>query len=197
MNHPYLLGRRGEEGTSDMGDWSADYNTYQGPKPTESAHEPTDCILLVDDDPDLRRSMREFLESSGFRVIEARNSYDGLFAVAQFGNQIRLLITELNLLPVGGIKLAENALRLAPHLQILCMSTETDNQGLAYWMRYLNSQFLQKPFSPFELHERVHMTLGRHIQDAPISILDYQDTTTMAAIHSNNESNPMFWMEEI
>lgn len=180
-----------------MGDWSADYNTYQGQDAARNSPTESDWILLVDDDPELRRSMREFLENSGFHVIEARNSYDGLFAVAQFGNQIRLLITELNLLPVGGVKLAENALRLAPHLQILCMSSEADQQGISYWMRYLNAQYLQKPFSPFELHERVHMALGRHIQDAPISILDYQDTTTMAAIRSTNENDPMFWMEEI
>jgi DNA-binding NtrC family response regulator len=154
-------------------------------------------ILLVDDDPELRRSMREFLESSGFNIIEARNSYDGLFAVAQFGHQIRMIITELNLLPVGGIKLAENALRLCPHIQILCMSTEADTHGIAYWMRYLNAQFLQKPFSPFELHERVHLALGLHLEAAPISILDYHETTTMKAMRNSNENDPMFWIEEV
>jgi DNA-binding response OmpR family regulator len=180
-----------------MGDWSADYNTYQGQPPEGFQPEQGEWILLVDDDPELRRSMKEFLETSGFNVIEARNSYDGLFAVAQFGSQIRLLITELNLLPVGGVKLAENALRLAPHLQILCMSTEVDTQGLSYWMRYLNAQYLLKPFSPFELHEKVHMTLGRHLQDAPISILDYHEPATLDAMRSSNENDPMFWMEEI
>ncbi len=187
-----------------MGNWSADYNSYKSDDMREeprvrksgASQEPSESILLVDDDPELRRSMREFLETSGFHVLEARNSYDGLFAIAQFGSQIRLLITELNLLPVGGIKLAENALRLVPDLQVICMSAEVDNQGLTYWMRYLNAQFLQKPFSPFELHERVHLILERHIQDAPISILDYHDST-LAASRTSNENDEMFWLEEI
>lgn len=154
-------------------------------------------ILLVDDDPQLRRSMREFLETSGFSVLEARNSYDGLFTLAQHGLQIRLIITEVNLLPVGGIKLAENALRLFPHLQVLCMSTGVDEKGMQYWMRYLGAQFLQKPFSPFQLHEKVHLALGRHIEDAAISILDYQSTMQGDPDQVMSTDDPGFWMEEI
>jgi DNA-binding response OmpR family regulator len=171
-------------------------------------------ILLVDDDPQLRRSMREFLETSGFCVLEARNSYDALYAVAQHGQQIRLLITELNLLPVGGVKLAENVIRLWPHIQVICMSAGADNRGLEFWMRYLGAQFLQKPFSPFDLHERVHLALGQHIQDAAISIMDYQATATVATHGQRNGSfenghgdldlptrtgstdDPMFWLQE-
>lgn len=167
---------------------------WDGGQPNESAGQ--EWVLIVDDDPQLRRSMREFLETSGFYVMEARNAYDGLFTIAQYGAQLRLLITELNLLPVGGVKLAENALRLWPHLQILCTSDMADAQGLAYWMRYLNAQFLQKPFSPFELHERVHLALGRHIQDAPISIMDYQATTVATKQRSSNDEE-MFWLEEV
>lgn len=157
----------------------------------------TAWVLIVDEDVELRRSMREFLEASGFVVLDAKNSYDGLFLVAQHGARLRILITELSLLPVGGIKLAENALRLWPHLQIICMAELFDAKGIAYWMRYLNAQFLEKPFSPFELHERVFTALGERLTDAPFSILDYRATSSTILERTNNQSDPNFWMQEI
>jgi CheY-like chemotaxis protein len=129
-------------------------------------------VLLVDGDTALRRAMRDFLMQSGCAVLEARDAYDGLFICAQYGTAINLLITEINLLPVGGIKLAENALRLWPKLQVLCMSADAEPGGVQYWMKYLNAQYLPKPFQPFQLHEKVFSLLGRRLEDAPMPILD-------------------------
>ncbi|MDB5104577.1 MAG: hypothetical protein JWP91_2266 [Fibrobacteres bacterium] len=137
-------------------------------------------VLLVDDDSELRRAMREFLQQSGCAVLEARNAYDGLFLCAQYGNEISVMITELNLLPVGGVKLAENALRLWPRIQVVCTSVDADPAGVGYWMRYLNAQFLPKPFSPFQLHEKVFSLLGNRLEDATMSILDCQPLSWMA-----------------
>jgi DNA-binding response OmpR family regulator len=117
-------------------------------------------VLLVDEDMGMRRGVRDFLVKSGFQVLEARNSYDALFLCAQHGHNIHLLITEISLLPVGGVKLAENCLRLWPHLQVVCMSEPINLPGIQYWMDYLGARFLEKPFSPFELHETVHGALG-------------------------------------
>lgn len=129
-------------------------------------------VLLVDGDMALRRAMRDFLMQSGCAVLEARDAYDGLFLCAQYGTAIDLLITEINLLPVGGIKLAENALRLWPRLQVLCMSADAEPCGVQHWMKYLNAQFLPKPFQPFQLHEKVFTLLGRRLEDAPMPIMD-------------------------
>ncbi len=129
-------------------------------------------VLLVDGDQVLRRAMRDFLQQSGCTVLEARDAYDALFTCAQYPGAINLMITELNLLPVGGVKLAENALRLWPRLQILCMSADADMRGVHYWMRYLNAQYLPKPFSPFQLHEKVFSLLGTHMDDARMPVLD-------------------------
>ena len=116
--------------------------------------------------------MRDFLAGSGCRVLEARNSYDGLFLAAQYGHGIHLLVTEINLLPVSGIKLAENVLRLFPQTQVLCMSACEETRPVRHWMKYLNASFLPKPFSPFDLHEKVHAILGERYEEAPMPVLD-------------------------
>lgn len=130
-------------------------------------------VLVVDGDAELRRSMRDFLMQSGCAVLEARDAYDALFIIAQYGKSINLLITEINLLPVGGIKLAENALRLVPSLQVICTSADVEMRGVKYWMRYLRADFLPKPFAPYQLHEKVFALLGHRFEDSPMAILDY------------------------
>jgi two-component system, chemotaxis family, chemotaxis protein CheY len=154
-------------------------------------------VLLVDDDSELRKAMREFLEHSGCRVLEARNTYDGLFLSAQHGPVIQLLITEINLLPVSGIKLAENVLRLCPQIQVLCMSESEEIKGVQHWMRYLGAEYLRKPFSPFDLHEKVHGLLRSRFEDATMPVLDVlAGPGTLPEQHSNNEQDPMFWLKE-
>jgi DNA-binding response OmpR family regulator len=153
-------------------------------------------VLLVDDDPTLRSAMRDFLANSGCRVLEARDSYDGLFLCAQYGAAIDVLVTEINLLPVSGIKLAENVLRLWPQIQVLCMSDCEEGEGVQHWMRYLNAEFLRKPFSPFHLHERVHGLMGKRYEDAPMPVLDFQPPAAEPQKRYTSMQDPLFWLKE-
>jgi DNA-binding NtrC family response regulator len=161
---------------------------------TPPSPEPGRTILLVDDDIELRTAMRDFLTQSGCRVIEARNSYDGLFQCAQYGWAIHLLVTEINLLPVSVIKLAENALRLFPHIQVLCTSACEETRPIRHWMKYLNASFLPKPFSSFDLHEKVHELLGDRWEEAPMPVQDIRPAGNRA--HSSNSADPSFWLKD-
>jgi DNA-binding NtrC family response regulator len=138
-------------------------------------------VLVVDGDAGLRRAMRDNLMQSGCAVLEARDAYDALFIIAQHGKSINLLITEINLLPVGGIKLAENALRLVPSLQVICTSADVDLRGVKYWMRYLRADFLPKPFAPHQLREKVFALLDHSYDDAPMPIFEYGREPWMGA----------------
>jgi DNA-binding NtrC family response regulator len=160
-------------------------------------------VLVVDGDTALRRAMRDYLMQSGCAVLEARDAYDALFIIAQYGKSISLLITEINLLPVGGIKLAENALRLVPSLQVICTSADVEMRGVKYWMRYLRADFLPKPFALFQLHEKVIALLGHRHQDAPIPTRaplatrweSFRPHADMSKPASNND-DPLFWLKE-
>lgn len=161
------------------------------PQPPEASR----TVLLVDDDLELRTAMRDFLSNSGYRVLEARDSYDGLFLCAQYGWSINLLITEINLLPVSGIKLAENILRLYPQTQVLCMSSCEETRPVRYWMKYLDAFYIPKPFSPFELHEKVHEILGDRYEDAPMPVLDVPSEAGGKG-YSSNSGDPRFWLKD-
>jgi DNA-binding response OmpR family regulator len=178
-----------------------------GPRPPDAAK----VILLVDDDMELRTSLRDFLVNLGFQVLEARDAYDGLFLCAQYGTRIDILLTEINLLPVGGIKLAENALRLWPQIQVVCMSQAFDAPGTKYWMRYLGAHFLRKPFTPLELHECLQMVSGQIQDGMPLPLPENGVSPTSSqfwerryppespqaiGFERSDSQDPTFWMKE-
>jgi DNA-binding NtrC family response regulator len=169
-------------------------------------------VLLVDDDAELRRALATYLTASGCAVVEARDAYDGLFCCAQYGDAIGLIITEINLLPVSGVKLAENALRLWPRMQVLCTSANADAKGVRYWMNYLNAEFLPKPFTAEQFHQKVFPLLDRHKaavglpqggfpRQAPLPGGDadparYREPGRDGPKAESNSRNPMFWLTE-
>ncbi len=163
-------------------------------------------VLLVDDDTALRAQMRDFLASAGLQVLEARNAYDALFLCAQYGDRLHVLLTEINLLPVGGVKLAENVLRLWPKVKVICMSEACDAPGVAYWMRYLDAQFLRKPFTPLELHGCVQAALGRTGEETDLPLPEalpratgsqfWEHDPAAAASDRSNSRDPTFWLQE-
>lgn len=162
----------------------------------EGPGEAAGTLLLVDDDLQLRTAMRDFLSRGGYRVLEARNAYDGLFLAAQHGPVIDLLITELNLLPVGGIKLAENVLRLHPLTQVLCMSACEESRPVKYWMRYLNAAFLRKPFTPPDLQEKVHELLARRWDQSSMTVLAGGSLPEHGRGRSSSDGDPHFWLKD-
>ncbi len=156
-------------------------------------------VLIVDENIALRKVLRNFLHSMGFNVLETGNSYDALFMCAQFGPQIRVLLTEINLLPVSGIKLAENALRLCPHMQIICMAEHYNEDFTKYWLRYLSAEFLQKPFSFIDLHERLVNLLGDSMEDIPFPDFDASPIRESRQAQDQRErpqGNPLFWLSD-
>jgi hypothetical protein len=63
-------------------------------------------------------------------------------------------------------------------------------------MRYLNAAFLRKPYSPFELHEKVHELLGRRWEEAPMPVLEARPVPEYARARSSSDRDPMFWLKE-
>jgi CheY-like chemotaxis protein len=80
----------------------------------------SDTILLVENDPALRRSARKLLELEGFRVLEAASRADAVAVCAGRSTQIHLLVTDV-MAPSLGRELAGQVMRLHPELRGLLM----------------------------------------------------------------------------
>jgi len=104
-----------------------------------------DTILLVEDNIELREIAASFLQSRGYRVVEAGNRDEALRICHHHDGPIRVMVTDVILPGGGGPDLAKAALEVRPGLRLIYMSGYTD-RVLDTELLGTNAAFLQKPF---------------------------------------------------
>src|SRR5215472_2376475 len=125
-------------------------------------------VLLIDDDPGLRRSIRLALETMGHRVVEAR---DGAQALELLGRgMFSVAFLDLRLAQEQGLDLLPELLRLAPGLDVIVVTAYATIETAVEAMRRGAFDYLPKPFTPDQLRlvlERAARArrLQSHIRD--------------------------------
>jgi len=87
-------------------------------------------VLVIDDDPLIRQTIRFALEDAGFNVIEAESGVDGCIAVAE--SSFDLVITDILMPNKDGIETIIEVKRTRPSLRILAMSGGGKIEGREY-----------------------------------------------------------------
>jgi CheY-like chemotaxis protein len=118
-----------------------------------------ETILLVEDDEMVRTLVRETMESSGYRVLEAPDPLEARSIAANSQSAIQLLITDVVMPKASGPELARELLAVYPGLKVLYMSGHTDRAILKRGVRRKEVAFLPKPFTPAELTAKVREVL--------------------------------------
>jgi CheY-like chemotaxis protein len=115
-------------------------------------------ILVVDDEPQVRRLASRALEQAGYRVIQAT---DGLEALGLFTDDasIDLLVTDVRMPHTDGIVLAAALRRRYPHVPVLFIS------GFPRGTEPAPEPFLAKPFEMQALCDRVTALLAERRAD--------------------------------
>ena len=110
------------------------------------------AILIVDDDPEVRVVVAEFLEEFGFRVMQAASGPEALSLLAQTPD-VRMLITDVRMPDMSGLELADLATQRHGDLKVILIS--------GYFMpQHIPRRFLRKPFRMKELEAAVHAELN-------------------------------------
>jgi CheY-like chemotaxis protein len=118
-----------------------------------------ETILLVEDDEMVRTLVRETMESSGYRVLEACDPLEAHVVADNYRGTIQLLITDVIMPKASGPELAKQLLRTNPGLKVLYMSGHTDRAISKRGVRRKEAAFLPKPFTPAELVAKVRDVL--------------------------------------
>jgi len=121
----------------------------------------TETLLLVEDEPSLRKLTREILRRAGYKVIDAANGGEALLACEQSSAEIELMITDLVMPGMSGWELAKRLALLRPKMKVLYMSGYSSHAALASGALERRDHFLQKPFTPGALAEKVRHILDR------------------------------------
>jgi signal transduction histidine kinase/CheY-like chemotaxis protein len=125
----------------------------------------SEVILLVEDEDAVRQLARAILEASGYVVHEASNGREGLVACETCAGAIDLLLTDVVMPQLGGRELADMAKKLRPDMKVLFMSGHTEDVVIKEGVQK-GTAFLQKPFTPAGLAEKVRETLDRNCRSA-------------------------------
>ncbi len=116
-------------------------------------------MLLVEDEPAVRRLAARVLRTLGYRVVEATNGAEALTVAMVSSASIHLLITDVVMPELGGKALAEQLAQHIPGLKVLFMSGYTDLTMLRQSKLSDGMDFLQKPFTPAALAQKVRTVL--------------------------------------
>jgi PAS domain S-box-containing protein len=117
------------------------------------------AILVVEDEPSVRRMICRILARAGYSVREA-SPMEALEACARPDTPVDLLLTDVVMPRISGGKLAVRARELCPELKVLFMSGYVD-EGKLESATYELVPLLQKPFAPAELLQSVESVLER------------------------------------
>jgi PAS domain S-box-containing protein len=122
----------------------------------------SETILLVEDQEAVREVAREFLEASGYRVLESHSPADAVRIAEEFSGEIHLLLTDVVMPEMGGRELADRLQRVRPQMRVLFMSGYTDDAIVHHGVLDPDTAFLQKPFARGSLEQKV-----REVLEAP------------------------------
>src|ERR1700682_1993880 len=118
-----------------------------------------ETILLVADENNLRRLARQYLETQGYKILEAEDGAAALQIVAGHEGVIDLLLTDVIMPGMNGRQLAVQVTTLLPDVRVLYMSGYTENAVGLDGTLDPGINLLQKPFSLPVLKDRVREVL--------------------------------------
>jgi two-component system, OmpR family, KDP operon response regulator KdpE len=118
-------------------------------------------ILIVDDEPAIRRFLRTSLMAQNFAIVEAENGAAAVAAIRR--DKPDLAILDLGLPDMDGIDVVR-ALRAAGDLPILVLSVRDDERGKVAALDLGADDYITKPFGMEELIARVRTALRHRFQ---------------------------------
>jgi two-component system alkaline phosphatase synthesis response regulator PhoP len=124
----------------------------------------TQKILVVDDEAEIVRLVRAYLESAGFAVVTASEGYQ---ALAVFRHERpNLVVLDLNLPGMNGLDVCR-VLRRDSDIPIIMLTARIEETDRLIGLELGADDYIVKPFSPREVVARVRTVL-RRAEGAPV-----------------------------
>jgi two-component system, OmpR family, KDP operon response regulator KdpE len=115
-------------------------------------------ILVVDDDPQIRRVMKATLVGHGYEVVEARTGEDALARISEEAPNLVLL--DMNLPGMGGLETCQ-AIRAGSDIPVVILSVRNSEKDKVAALDAGADDYVTKPFGIEELLARIRAALRR------------------------------------
>jgi two-component system KDP operon response regulator KdpE len=115
-------------------------------------------ILVVDDEPQIRRVLRTTLSAAGYEIKDARTGEDALVAVRE--NRFDLILLDINMPGMGGLE-ACSAIRSGSEVAIIMLTARDAEEDKVASLDAGADDYITKPFGTPELLARIRAALRR------------------------------------
>jgi two-component system cell cycle sensor histidine kinase/response regulator CckA len=118
-------------------------------------------ILVVDDQPTVRRMAHRLLSEWGFRVFEAESGEEAMEVLETAHAGVQLVIVDVVMPLLDGVQVTRRIQERWPEQRVLYMSAHPAEVLSRYGLAELEVPFLAKPFTRDELLNKVRESLER------------------------------------
>jgi two-component system KDP operon response regulator KdpE len=119
-------------------------------------------VLIVDDEPPIRRLLRVSLGAQGYRVLEAESGAVALTLVDR--NPPDVIVLDLGLPDVDGVEVIERLRQNGSAIPLIVLSSRTDERGVVEALDLGADDYVTKPFGIDELLARLRAALRHRLQ---------------------------------
>ncbi len=119
-------------------------------------------ILIVDDEPAIRRFLRTSLGAEGYDLVEAESGEQALQLLSR--NTVDLLVLDLGLPGTGGFEIIRQLREEGSAIPIVVLSSRTDERGKVKALDLGADDYVTKPFGVDELLARIRAALRHRLQ---------------------------------
>ncbi|MCU0519094.1 MAG: response regulator transcription factor [Anaerolineae bacterium] len=116
-------------------------------------------ILVVDDESEIVRVVRSYLEKAGYQVAAAGNGRDALFAAREMRPD--LIVLDLQMPEMDGLEFTRRIRTDQPNVAIIMLTARVEEVDRILGLELGADDYMTKPFSPRELVARVRTVLRR------------------------------------
>jgi two-component system KDP operon response regulator KdpE len=115
-------------------------------------------LLLIEDEPQMRRFLRPTLQAHGYQVVEAATAREGLAQAA--GRNPELILLDLGLPDLDGLEVVRT-IRRSARTPVIVLSARGQEQDKVAALDLGADDYLTKPFGASELLARIRAALRR------------------------------------
>ena len=119
-------------------------------------------VLVVDDEPPIRRFLRTSLSAQGYHVLEAENGSAALALIAR--NPPDVIVLDLGLPDIDGVEIIRRLRDDASTVPVIVLSSRVDERGKVQALDLGADDYVTKPFGTDELLARLRAALRHRLQ---------------------------------
>ena len=116
-------------------------------------------ILVVDDEVQIVRVVRSYLEQANYEVITASNGQDALFLARD--EKPNLVVLDISMPKMDGLEFTRKVRSELPGIAIIMLTARVEEMDRILGLELGADDYVTKPFSPRELVSRVRAVLRR------------------------------------